>query len=89
LVHCQTPSPVASLNTNDNRRQLRRTIAKLLIVDSDGRIKHLPRAALACLFSPGDLVIANDAATLPASLECIHAQAAIDRGSARGMGVSP
>ena len=46
--------------------------AKLLIVDSDGCIKHLPRAALACLFSPGDLVIANDAATLPASLECIH-----------------
>jgi S-adenosylmethionine:tRNA ribosyltransferase-isomerase len=46
--------------------------AKLLIVDSDGRIKHLPRVGLACLFSPGDLVIANDAATLPASLECIH-----------------
>jgi S-adenosylmethionine:tRNA ribosyltransferase-isomerase len=46
--------------------------AKVLIVDSDGRIKHLPRAVLACLFSPGDLVIANDAATLPASLECIH-----------------
>lgn len=45
---------------------------KLLIVDSEGRIEHLPRAALACLFSPGDLVIANDAATLPVSLECIH-----------------
>ena len=46
--------------------------AKLLIVDRDGRIRHLPRAALASLFSPGDLVIANDAATLPASLKGIH-----------------
>jgi S-adenosylmethionine:tRNA ribosyltransferase-isomerase len=46
--------------------------AKLLVVDSDGRIQHLPRAALASLFSPGDLVIANDAATLPASLKGIH-----------------
>jgi S-adenosylmethionine:tRNA ribosyltransferase-isomerase len=46
--------------------------ANLLVVDRDGRIRHLPRAALACLFSPGDLIIANDAATLPASLRGIH-----------------
>jgi len=49
-----------------------RRFAKLLIVDGVGPIRHLPRAALASLFSPGDLVIANDAATLPASLMGIH-----------------
>jgi S-adenosylmethionine:tRNA ribosyltransferase-isomerase len=49
-----------------------RRYAKLLVVDRDGRIRHLPRAALACLFSPGDLIIANDVATLPASLRGIH-----------------
>jgi S-adenosylmethionine:tRNA ribosyltransferase-isomerase len=46
--------------------------AKLLVVDGDGNIRHLPRTALASLFSPGDLVVANDAATLPASLKGIH-----------------
>jgi S-adenosylmethionine:tRNA ribosyltransferase-isomerase len=46
--------------------------AKLLVVNADGGIRHLPRAALASLFSPGDLVIANDAATLPASLTGAH-----------------
>jgi S-adenosylmethionine:tRNA ribosyltransferase-isomerase len=46
--------------------------AKLLIVGGDGVMRHLPRAALASLFSPGDLVVANDAATLPASLKGIH-----------------
>ena len=49
-----------------------RGAARLLIVDSDGHIRHLLRAALACLFSPGDLVVANDAATLPASLRGLH-----------------
>ena len=49
-----------------------RRCAKLLVVDSDGRIRHLPRTALASLFSAGDLFIANDAATLPASLRGIH-----------------
>lgn len=49
-----------------------RQCAKILVVDRDGRIRHLPRAALACLFSPGDLIVANDAATLPASLTGIH-----------------
>src|SRR5262249_5951118 len=46
--------------------------AKLLIVGGNGVIQHLPRTALASLFSPGDLVVANDAATLPASLKGIH-----------------
>src|SRR5262245_6812043 len=46
--------------------------AKLLAIAADGGMQHLPRTALASLFSPGDLVIANDAATLPASLQGIH-----------------
>ena len=33
---------------------------------------HLPRGELASLFEPGDLVVANDAATLPASLHGTH-----------------
>jgi hypothetical protein len=49
-----------------------RRSAKLLTIDADGGMRQLPRAALASLFSPGDLVIANDAATLPASLKGIH-----------------
>src|SRR5262249_28179245 len=49
-----------------------RRSAKLLVIGGNGRIRHLPRAALASLFSRGDLVIANDAATLPASLTGIH-----------------
>src|SRR5881296_3454082 len=46
--------------------------AKLLVVDARGRIEHLPRSALVDLLRPGDHVIANDAATLPASLRGIH-----------------
>jgi S-adenosylmethionine:tRNA ribosyltransferase-isomerase len=46
--------------------------AKLLAVDPQGRMRHLPRTALGSLFGPGDLVIANDAATLPASLAGVH-----------------
>src|SRR6516225_9294319 len=46
--------------------------AKLLVVDAEGAIRHLPRATLGALFTQGDLVIANDAATLPASLTGIH-----------------
>src|SRR5712691_9477861 len=46
--------------------------AKLLVVDARGRISHLPRSALADLLQPGDHVIANDAATLPASLHGLH-----------------
>jgi len=46
--------------------------AKLAIIDATGRVQHRPRTALTALFSPGDLVIANDAATLPASLRGTH-----------------
>jgi S-adenosylmethionine:tRNA ribosyltransferase-isomerase len=46
--------------------------AKLLVVDDRGDVHHWPRARIADLFCRGDLVIANDAATLPASLSGIH-----------------
>jgi len=46
--------------------------ARLLVVDGAGRITHHPRSALADLLVPGDLVVANDAATLPASLAGRH-----------------
>jgi S-adenosylmethionine:tRNA ribosyltransferase-isomerase len=49
-----------------------RESAKLLAVDADGGIQHLCRGDLATLFEPGDLVVANDAATLPASLHGQH-----------------
>ena len=45
---------------------------RLLVVDSGGGIRHLADAELATLFEPGDLVVANDAATLPASLFGTH-----------------
>jgi S-adenosylmethionine:tRNA ribosyltransferase-isomerase len=46
--------------------------ARLLYVDAAGRTAVLPRSALAQLFRAGDLIVANDAATLPASLSGIH-----------------
>lgn len=46
--------------------------ARLLNVAVDGSLSHRPRAALAELFAAGDVVVANDAATLPASLSGIH-----------------
>ncbi len=49
-----------------------RTSGKLLVVSSDGQIQDLDRSHIATLFRPGDLVIANDAATLPASLHGQH-----------------
>ncbi len=48
--------------------------AKLLVVDARGRIGHAPRAAFVEFLRHGDLVIANDAATLPASLQGVHAE---------------
>jgi len=50
----------------------KRWSAKLLVADSAGGLRNLPRVALESLFEPGDLVVANDAATLPASLMGIH-----------------
>lgn len=42
--------------------------AKLLVIDGHGQITHARRAAFVEFLREGDLVIANDAATLPASL---------------------
>lgn len=46
--------------------------AKLLVVDSDRNLIHVPRSALVEFLRPNDVVIANDAATLPASLSGVH-----------------
>ncbi len=46
--------------------------ARLLAIDGAGRLHHLPRARFVELLRPGDLVVANDAATLPASLHGVH-----------------
>ncbi len=46
--------------------------ARLMVADADGDIRSLPRTTLAALLEPGDLVVANDAATLPASLHGTH-----------------
>jgi S-adenosylmethionine:tRNA ribosyltransferase-isomerase len=46
--------------------------ARLLVVFADGRISHLPRSRFVDLLDRGDLVVANDAATLPASLHGVH-----------------
>ena len=46
--------------------------AKLLVVDACRRIKHAPRSSFVEHLRAGDLVVANDAATLPASLAGTH-----------------
>ena len=46
--------------------------AKLLIVDASGRVTRTPRDAVIDVLHPGDLLVANDAATLPASLPGTH-----------------
>ncbi|HXS02732.1 MAG TPA: S-adenosylmethionine:tRNA ribosyltransferase-isomerase, partial [Pyrinomonadaceae bacterium] len=46
--------------------------AKLLVVDAQRDIIHVPRNAFVEFLRPNDLVIANDAATLPASLTGVH-----------------
>jgi len=46
--------------------------AKLLVVDAQRNIIHVPRSAFVEFLRPNDVVIANDAATLPASLTGIH-----------------
>ncbi|MDB5871581.1 MAG: S-adenosylmethionine:tRNA ribosyltransferase-isomerase [Ramlibacter sp.] len=47
--------------------------AKLLVVDAGGGLRHAARARLADFLNPGDVLVANDAATLPASLAGVHA----------------
>ncbi len=46
--------------------------ARLLVVHADGRLEHAARTHLVHHLSPGDLVVANDAATIPASLGGFH-----------------
>ena len=46
--------------------------AKLLIVDAAGHLRHAARADLPAVLRHGDLLVANDAATLPASLHGTH-----------------
>src|SRR5437899_7807096 len=55
-----------------NRPVQRPRHAKLLVVDARGCVAHRARSGFADLLQPGDLVIANDAATLPASLHGVH-----------------
>lgn len=50
----------------------RPTDAKLLVVDEKRNLIHVPRSAFVDFLRADDLVIANDAATLPASLTGIH-----------------
>lgn len=46
--------------------------ARLLVVDAFGDLHHALRADLQHHLRPGDLLVANDAATLPASLSGVH-----------------
>ena len=46
--------------------------AKLLQIDARGRLQHHARQALPQLLRSGDLLVANDAGTLPASLHGVH-----------------
>jgi len=70
--------------------------ARLLIVDAFGRIEHAPRARWLDWLQRGDAVVANDAATLPASLRGVHqrtgapieARLAAWRGSEAGQGIT-
>jgi S-adenosylmethionine:tRNA ribosyltransferase-isomerase len=48
--------------------------AKLLVVNGQGTIEHHARSDFANLLHPGDVVVANDAATLPASLSGRHSR---------------
>ena len=46
--------------------------ARLLVIDEHGAIAHAARSSLADFLQAGDLLVANDAATLPASLHGVH-----------------
>jgi S-adenosylmethionine:tRNA ribosyltransferase-isomerase len=55
-----------------DRPTQRPSTARLLHIDERGNVRHFPRSNLIELLRPGDVVIANDAATLPASLQGTH-----------------
>jgi S-adenosylmethionine:tRNA ribosyltransferase-isomerase len=46
--------------------------ARLLAIDDNGQVSHHLAADLPSLLQPGDLLVANDAATIPASLHGTH-----------------
>ena len=46
--------------------------AKLLLVDTDGQIASAQRSRWTSFLECGDVIVANDAATLPASLTGVH-----------------
>jgi S-adenosylmethionine:tRNA ribosyltransferase-isomerase len=48
--------------------------AKLLLIDAQGGLQHTARERLVDVLAPGDLLVANDAATLPASLHGTHSR---------------
>jgi len=48
--------------------------AKLLVIDKYGGLTHMRRTSLVDLLRPDDLVVANDATALPASLRGVHAR---------------
>jgi S-adenosylmethionine:tRNA ribosyltransferase-isomerase len=58
--------------------------ARLLVIDEAGRPQFAPRSRLVEFLRPGDLVIANDAATLPASLHGTQSQRHADRSATGG-----
>lgn len=53
-------------------RRSRAVHARVLIVAASGDLIDAPRTSLAEFLRPGDLVVANDAMTLPASLHGVH-----------------
>ena len=52
--------------------------ARLLVVNAAGHITHAPRSRFVDFLQPGDLLVANDAATLPASLHGVHLPSGAD-----------
>ena len=46
--------------------------ARLLVVDSGGQIRDMPRSNFPTVLRSGDILVANDAATLPASILGVH-----------------
>ena len=48
------------------------TAPRLLVIDAREGLRHFPRERLVDILRTGDLVVANDAATMPASLHGIH-----------------
>lgn len=51
--------------------------AKLLVVEANGSLHHAPRQQLAEFLHAGDVLVANDAATLPASLSGMNLRSAL------------